>query len=103
MGVPIIKRPFITGVVFLVVVLIVSMVLGDGSLILKISGGVGLIGMLASGLLTGAFISGDRIRANYYTESKEDRSKRIRTANSLFLFGLPNFAASVVYFFAIFN
>jgi hypothetical protein len=84
MGVLTIKRPFLTGVVFLFVVSVISIALGDRSLIFKVSGGVGLISMLASGLFTGAFISGDRIRANFYTELKEDRSKRIQSSNRFF-------------------
>jgi hypothetical protein len=72
------------GVVFLFVVSVISIALGDRSLIFKVSGGVGLISMFASGLFTGSFISGDRIRANFYTELKEDRSKRIQSSNRFF-------------------
>ncbi|MDE3840883.1 hypothetical protein C0966_16555 [Bacillus methanolicus] len=90
------KKSFLAGIVFLMLVSVVSIVLDDWNLIIKISGGIGLLAILASGLFVGAFVSGDRMRANFSSETKEDRSERLRTVNILLLFGLPNLAAAVV-------
>ena len=49
----------------------------------------GVVIWIISGLLTGAFISGDRSRANFHQETKEDRTSRVKQSQFLFLFGLP--------------
>lgn len=47
----------------------------------------GVVILIISGLLTGAFISGDRSRANYHQETEEDRTARAKQSQFLFLFG----------------
>ncbi|MGG0823544.1 DUF5316 domain-containing protein [Paenibacillus turicensis] len=49
----------------------------------------GVVIWIISGLLTGAFISGDRSRANFHQETEKDRTSRVRQSQFLFLFGLP--------------
>lgn len=49
----------------------------------------GVVIWIISGLLTGAFISGDRSRANFHQETEEDRASRVKQSQFLFLFGLP--------------
>jgi hypothetical protein len=52
-----------------------------------------------AGILSGAFISGDRLRANYATESKDDARAKNKRMNQLFFFGLPYlFIALLIYF-----
>nr|WP_253264284.1 DUF5316 domain-containing protein [Brevibacillus sp. MCWH] len=50
---------------------------------------VGGAAWLFSAVCSGALLSGDRIRANYATETAEDRKQRQKWAGRLFLFGLP--------------
>ncbi|MGM0845677.1 MAG: DUF5316 domain-containing protein [Bacillota bacterium] len=61
-----------------------------------ICGGIGLISILISGVLSGAFISGDQIRANTATENEQDRRKRLRLMYTFALLGAPHFAASII-------
>ena len=48
---------------------------------------LGVVSLIISGILSGTFISGDRIRANY-SEPKEF-SERSRIGSMFFLFGIP--------------
>ncbi|MNO05043.1 hypothetical protein D3C81_2262740 [compost metagenome] len=56
---------------------------------MKLTGGVGLGSWLLAGILSGAFISGDRTRANNSIESAEDKKFRNKYSIILFIFGLP--------------
>ncbi|WP_049894830.1 DUF5316 domain-containing protein [Paenibacillus antibioticophila] len=63
---------------------------------MKLVGSVGIIAWLSAGVLSGAFISGDRSRANQNSETEEDRKWRVRASTRLFGFGLPSIAASIL-------
>lgn len=92
------KKSFILGLLFLCSVLIVSLVMNNGIIIFKISGGIGLLSILISGILLGAFVDGNRVRDNYYYEDKADRKQRFRTSNLILAFGFPNLLAAIVYY-----
>jgi hypothetical protein len=55
-----------------------------------ISGTLGIICLLLAGIVSETFVSGDRARANYYTEHKKDRKKKFRYSYIFFLLGVPN-------------
>ncbi|WP_435925785.1 DUF5316 domain-containing protein [Paenibacillus sp. DYY-L-2] len=61
----------------------------DWGFALKVTGGAGVVLWILSGILSGAFISGDRTRANENIETDEDRTFRNKHSSILFLFGLP--------------
>lgn len=68
---------------------------------MKLVGSVGVIAWLSAGVLSGAFISGDRSRANRNSETDEDWKWRVRASTRLFVFGFPSIAASIlIYIFA---
>ncbi|MFS0861189.1 DUF5316 domain-containing protein [Fredinandcohnia sp. 179-A 10B2 NHS] len=77
---------------------IIAVLLQDISLYYKISGGIGIGALILSGVTFGAFISGDRMRANYYSEEKSEREKRVKTATNFFLAGLPNIIGSILFY-----
>ncbi|MGD6801889.1 DUF5316 domain-containing protein [Rossellomorea aquimaris] len=60
-----------------------------------VCGGIGLLGLAISGIFSGAFISGNQIRANTSTESKEERKKRVRVMTTFALLGFPHFVAAI--------
>ncbi|TYS16625.1 hypothetical protein FZC78_11580 [Rossellomorea vietnamensis] len=70
--------------------------LTGSEMITFICGGIGLFCLAISGILSGAFISGNQIRANTSTETKEKRRKRIRMMYLFALLGAPHFAAAIV-------
>ncbi|MDY9927014.1 DUF5316 family protein [Methanosarcina sp.] len=49
---------------------------GDFTLITGIIGYVGLIFLVIAGILTGSFMSGDRVRANYNAEDEERKERK---------------------------
>ncbi|WP_440947851.1 DUF5316 family protein [Methanosarcina sp. T3] len=68
---------------------------GDPGFIIDIIGLTGLIFFAIAGVLSGSFVSGDRVRANYEDEYKELKEKN-RLSKNLFYVGLFNIAISVL-------
>ena len=56
-----------------VIAAVAAFLKGDFTLIIEIIGYAGLIFIAIAGILTGSFVSGDRIRANYHAEDEERR------------------------------
>ncbi|MEX3616495.1 DUF5316 family protein [Paenibacillus glucanolyticus] len=48
----------------------------------------GIVCLLVTGLLSGAFTTGDQQRGNFYAESKVDRTSKRKAANWFFLAGV---------------
>ncbi|MGP4082925.1 DUF5316 domain-containing protein [Pseudalkalibacillus sp. R45] len=65
-------------------------------LFITVSGGVGLISLIIAGLLSGVFISGDKIRANTAIEDSKERKKRNKGMFVFTLFGAPNFIVGIL-------
>ncbi|WP_191560900.1 DUF5316 family protein [Metabacillus idriensis] len=74
---------------------IISLVLKDLQLFFIMMSAIVLICFGISGLLTNAFVNGDRVRANFHAESKKQRDARRSWAIQVFLIGLPSCAAAV--------
>jgi len=55
---------------------------------------IGFIPIIISGFMSGAYVSGDRVRGNY-SDSK-DFSERSGRSSKLFLFGIPFVLAAIV-------
>ncbi|MFY4774176.1 DUF5316 family protein [Metabacillus sp. RGM 3146] len=55
-----------------------------------------IIPIILAIIISGAAVSGDRFRANAYSETKTDRDQRYRWSSPLLLAGLPSLAAAVV-------
>ncbi|ODA42367.1 DUF5316 domain-containing protein [Desulfosporosinus sp. BG] len=85
------------GILALIITSIVSFIFGDWSILFKLSGFIGIIALLISALMSGALISGDRVRANWTHEDHEDGKNRQERAFKLFLFGLPNLVGAIIY------
>jgi hypothetical protein len=61
---------------------------------------VGIVCIVISGIFIGAWTDGDRQRANFNTETTEDRSFRTKIAGISGLLGIIAFAISgILYFF----
>jgi hypothetical protein len=88
------------GTIVLLAVLGISAGLRNWLQIIQVSGTVGIISFSLAGLLSGAFVSGDRVRAISTNETNEDKKSRKERTQTLFLFGLPNIVAATVYLIA---
>lgn len=68
---------------------------GNFAFIIDIIGFAGLIFVATAGVLTGSFVSGDRVRANYDVED-EERKEKNRLSKNLFFVGSFNIAISIL-------
>ncbi|MCJ7840130.1 DUF5316 domain-containing protein [Lederbergia sp. NSJ-179] len=84
------------GILLAIISLIIGFVTNDWMLVLKISGVVVLIPLLLAGLFTGALAGGDRVRANYASESRDSREERINWVKNFLFIAIPNFAFILV-------
>ncbi|TDL82475.1 DUF5316 domain-containing protein [Peribacillus frigoritolerans] len=91
-----------TGILTACIAGIISFAAKDLQLFFIMMSGVVLICFGISGLLTNAFLGGDRIRANFHSETNEHREARTNWAIQLFLLGLPSCAAAIISAFILF-
>ena len=90
-------KPFLFGTGILLAGLIIGMFKGDLEFGVNFSGIIGIGLLIISGVLSGAFISGDRIRANISTSPQEDLNNTRKWGFVLMMTGMPGFIAAVVY------
>lgn len=90
------KNIFILGIFIAFILFLCGFLTGLEAFTL-ISGGMGLISLLISGLFSGVFISRDKIRAYTSTENSQDRKKRTKYMYAFALFGTPNFIAASLF------
>lgn len=64
-----------------------------------VSGTVGCVFIVISMIFSGSVVSGDRMRANFATETTDHRDERNKiTLNSLFI-AIPNIMAAVLFYY----
>jgi len=90
-------RSFLAGLIVGGLLLIISLFLNDSTKIMYLLLLLGIIPMVISGFLSGAFISGERVRANY--SDAEDFRERSKIGSTLFLFGIPCLLAGIAIYF----
>lgn len=86
-------RSFLFGLIVGGLLLVISLFLNDSTKIGYLLFSLGIIPMVISGFLSGAFASGDRARANYSDD--EDFRERSKISSALFLFGIPCLLAGI--------
>ena len=62
------KKTIILSLSIMCISIILGKVLNNWMLTIQISGIIGLVCFVIAGILNGAFISGDRLRSNYFTD-----------------------------------
>jgi cadmium resistance protein CadD (predicted permease) len=95
------KKAIILGFFIMFIGIVIGMILNNWMVTVKICGVVGLICLSISGLLNGLFVSGDRNRANYLLDAKEDRNEKSKITDFVFAVGLPNIILAVIVFLVI--
>ncbi|WP_026693871.1 DUF5316 domain-containing protein [Peribacillus kribbensis] len=78
------------GTLLSIIGVVVSLVIWGIDKAYLITGGLGMLFIVFSLLISGCMVSGDRMRANFATESAEDRHRRTSTTLRSLLIGLPN-------------
>ncbi|MBM7583589.1 hypothetical protein JOC86_000126 [Bacillus pakistanensis] len=89
------KRAFFVGTLVAVIFFICGY-FTELELFTLASGGLGLVSLLISGLLSGVFISGDQIRANAAIENRDEGKKRKRGMYVFALIGAPNLIVAIL-------
>ncbi|NQX67997.1 DUF5316 domain-containing protein [Paenibacillus alba] len=84
------KYPIVIGISISILIVLISLLKQDLLLCKKLSGWVGAGFLIIAAILSGAFLNGDRIRANFDRENKEDRLARIKYSSFFFQLCLPN-------------
>ena len=79
-------------------VLIPMFLLGIGKAYL-VTGTIGFIFIGISMVMSGSMVSGDQMRANFATESGEDRKKRNKKTLNSMLLGLPSLLTAVLLYY----
>lgn len=92
------KKTFIIGFGVALLLLILGFFTKNTALYGTISIAIAIVFLLIGGLTSGVFNSGDRMRANYHTENKEDRAKRSKVSLISGIIALPHFLAGIVLF-----
>ncbi|WP_155590905.1 DUF5316 domain-containing protein [Lysinibacillus cavernae] len=64
-----------------------------------LSGMLGGMFIIFAMLMSGATVSGDRLRANLASELKEDRNERNRMTNNALLLALPNIIVAFIAYY----
>ncbi|MED4019020.1 DUF5316 domain-containing protein [Sutcliffiella cohnii] len=89
----------LTGTILSVIGVLLSTFLWSFNQAYMIPGGIGMVFLLGAMVTSGSMVSGDRMRANFSTESADDRKIRNRTTSRLALLGLPSlFTAILIYY-----
>lgn len=95
------KKPFLVGIICALAGAAAGAYWGNWSLTAKICGYIGLGSLLLAGIFEGSYISGDRLRANYATETREDRNVREKISGFLFIMSLPSLLAAILLYFGV--
>ena len=90
-------RSLLPGLIVGVLGVILSFVLQNSDMIMYGLFIIGFIPIIISGFMSGAYVSGDRVRGNY-SDSK-DFNERSGVSTKLFLFGIPCVLAAIAVHF----
>ncbi|MEY9972080.1 H+/Cl- antiporter ClcA [Lysinibacillus sp. RC46] len=78
---------------------LISMMLWGMEKVYLVSGAIGCIFIVISMIFSGSMVSGDRMRANFATETTEHRDERNNiTLHSLYI-ALPNIIVAVLFYY----
>lgn len=88
-----------TGTILSIIGVSISMLLWGMGRAYFISGIIGCVLIVIAMIMSGSMVSGDRMRANIATETREHRNERNKfTANS-FLMAVPNILISLILYY----
>ncbi|GGI18059.1 DUF5316 domain-containing protein [Gottfriedia solisilvae] len=89
---------FYLGIILSIIGVLISLFIVGINNASLITGVIGVVFIGLSMLFSGSMVSGDQMRANFSTESKEDRRERLVSTKRLALIGLPNIIVSLLFY-----
>lgn len=94
-------RYFLTGLIVGVLGIIISFLLPNSDMVMYALFIIGFIPIIISGLMSGAYVSGDRVRGNY--SDNKDFNERSGMSTKFFLFGIPCVLAAIAVIYLKYN
>ena len=94
-------RYFVIGILLSIIGVLLSIIIWGLDNAYLITGGIGLLFIGLAMIFSGSLVSGDRMRANFATESADDRRKRNSVTFRLALIGIPNLVIAVLIYFLV--
>jgi hypothetical protein len=92
-------KVLLTSILCCLCVSLISYLFGGWGLSLKLNSGIGISLLIIAMIFSGSFVSGDRMRANYYSSSKEDNIQRMKWTDKLLLISVPFLIVSIIMYF----
>ncbi len=89
------------GILLCLVGVLASITIWDVEMVTTITGRIGLFFIIISFIYSGVLVSGDRMRANFTTESVEDRNQKNNVSFRSALIAAPNFAVTILFYFLL--
>ena len=93
------KLPFLSGIALSGIFGLLAIVLDEANLLLKLTGWTGLLTLGLAMIISGALVSGDRMRANTKREQAEDRRTRIHLSTIMLYLSIPNLLVFAIKYF----
>ena len=94
-------RYFLIGTLLSIIAIFVSVIIWDIHMVHVLTGAISLIFIATAMLLSGTFISGDRMRANQASEADEDRDNRTKVVNRSLIMAMPNLVIALLFYFLL--
>ena len=79
--------------------IVVALVVWDVHMVADVTGMIGLVFLVLSMIMSGAFVNGDRVRLNAATETDKGRDERNRLVTRSLLIALPNLVVMLGFYF----
>ncbi|NDI35308.1 DUF5316 family protein [Chengkuizengella sediminis] len=91
-----IVKPLVHGGIILFITFIIVLSVGEIHSIGNITFKVAIILIILAILTSGTAVSGDRMRANFAYESREEKKSRMRWSKNLLLMSIPSFVVWII-------
>ncbi len=92
-------RYLLIGVFLSLFGVLISMIFWGMEKVYLVTGTVGCIFIGISMILSGSMVSGDRMRANFATETTDERDERNKITMNALLIALPNIFAAILFYY----
>ncbi|MEK5078498.1 DUF5316 domain-containing protein [Solibacillus sp. FSL W7-1436] len=79
--------------------ILIAVIIWDVHMISNITSGMGFIFLIVACLFSGAFVNGDRMRANWSNETKENWVQRNKIAWRSLIMAVPIFAVAFIFYY----
>ncbi|WP_374966882.1 DUF5316 domain-containing protein [Lysinibacillus sp. RS5] len=92
-------RYFLMGIFLSLFGVLISMIFWGMEKVYLVTGTVGCIFIGISMILSGSMVSGDRMRANFATETTDERDERNKITVNALLIALPNIFVAILFYY----